>query len=37
MTHLFTARRDVATTTVAIICLMGPLLLGVARTLGVGV
>ena len=37
MNRFFTPRLDLAASAVAVICLMGPLLLGVARTLGTGV
>jgi hypothetical protein len=37
MNRFFTPRIDWAASAVAVICLMGPLLMGVARTLGAGV
>ena len=37
MNRFFTPRIDWAVSAVAVICLMGPLLMGVARSLGTGV
>jgi hypothetical protein len=37
MNRFFTPRLDWAATAVAVVCLMGPLLMGVARSLGTGV
>jgi hypothetical protein len=37
MNRFFTRRLDRAVTAAAVICLMGPLMMGVARSLGTGV
>ena len=37
MNRFFTLRADLAASAIAVICLMGPLLMGVARSLGTGI